>query len=113
MADPESLSRAVANLLRNAFRYAGDAGPVALTAHRDGREVSITVADHGPGLPAEEVDRVFTPFYRVESSRSRDSGGVGLGLAIVKNCVEACKGTVRCRNRLPAGLEVEIRLEAA
>jgi two-component system sensor histidine kinase CpxA len=56
---------------------------------------------------------VFTPFYRVETSRSRDSGGVGLGLAIVKNCVEACKGSVRCRNRVPRGLEVEIRLAAA
>lgn len=113
MADPESLARAIANLLRNAIRYAGDAGPVALIAHREGREVSIKVADHGPGLPEEEVERVFTPFYRVETSRSRESGGVGLGLSIVKNCVEACKGTVRCRNRVPTGLEVEIRLAAA
>jgi signal transduction histidine kinase len=72
----------------------------------------IRVADNGPGLPANEVDRVFTPFYRVESSRNRGTGGVGLGLAIVKNCVEACKGTVRCRNRVPSGLEVEIRLAA-
>ncbi len=113
MADAESLSRAIANLLRNAVRYAGEAGPVALTAHREGQEVSIKVTDHGPGLPEEEVERVFTPFYRVETSRSRESGGVGLGLSIVKNCVEACKGSVRCRNRVPSGLEVEIRLAAA
>ncbi len=112
MADAESLSRAIANLLRNAVRYAGHAGPVALTARREGGEIAITVADHGPGLPEEEVDRVFTPFHRVESSRDRASGGVGLGLSIVKNCVEACKGTVRCRNRVPSGLEVEIRLAA-
>lgn len=113
MADPESLSRAIANLLRNAIRYAGDAGPVVLSARPEGREVSIKVADHGPGLPEEEVERVFTPFYRVETSRSRESGGVGLGLSIVKNCVDTCKGTVRCRNRVPSGLEVEIRLAAA
>jgi two-component system, OmpR family, sensor histidine kinase CpxA len=113
MADPESLSRAIANLLRNAFRYAGEAGPVALTARRVGAEISITVADHGPGLPEEELDRVFTPFHRVETSRDRASGGVGLGLSIVKNCVEACKGTVRCRNRVPSGLEAEIRLPAS
>jgi two-component system sensor histidine kinase CpxA len=113
MAAPESLSRAIANLLRNAVRYAGQEGPVALTGRREGSEISITVADHGPGLPEEEVDRVFTPFYRVETSRDRASGGVGLGLAIVKNCVEACKGTVRCRNRVPSGLAVEIRLASA
>ena len=65
------------------------------------------------GLPEEEVERVFTPFYRVETSRNRALGGVGLGLAIVRNCVDACRGTVRCRNRVPAGLEVEIRLKAA
>jgi two-component system sensor histidine kinase CpxA len=113
MADPESLLRAVSNIVRNAVRYAGDAGPVNLTARREEDRVLLTVADQGPGLPEEEVERVFTPFYRVETSRNRDSGGVGLGLAIVKNCVEACKGTVRCRNRVPTGLEVEIRLLAA
>ena len=113
MADPESLSRAIANLLRNAVRYAGEAGPVALTAKRDLGQIAITVADNGPGLPEDEIDRVFTPFYRVETSRNRGTGGVGLGLAIVKNCVEACNGSVRCRNRVPAGLEVEIRLAAA
>jgi two-component system sensor histidine kinase CpxA len=113
MADPESLSRAIANLLRNAMRYAGQAGPVVVTARRDAGEIAITVADHGPGLPEEEVDRVFTPFYRVETSRNRASGGVGLGLSIVNNCVEACKGTVRCRNRVPRGLEVEIRLHSS
>ncbi len=112
MADSESLSRAIANLLRNAARYAGEAGPVVLTARRDAGQAVIKVADSGPGLPANEVDRVFTPFYRLETSRNRGTGGVGLGLAIVKNCVEACKGTVRCRNRVPSGLEVEIRLAA-
>lgn len=113
MADPDSLSRAVANLVRNALRYAGSAGPVALTARREANDVVITIADHGPGIPEEEIDRVFAPFYRVESSRDRASGGVGLGLAIVRNCVDACRGTVRCRNRVPTGLEVEIRLAAA
>jgi two-component system sensor histidine kinase CpxA len=113
MADAESLVRSIANLVRNAVRYAGDAGPIELTARRDGDAVSIAVADCGPGLQEDEVDRVFTPFYRVETSRNRASGGVGLGLAIVRSCVETCQGTVRCRNRVPAGLEVEIRLKSA
>jgi len=112
LADPEYLLRAIANLLRNALRYAGEGGGVAITARRENKEISILVTDCGPGLPEDEVDRVFTPFYRVETSRNRASGGVGLGLAIVRNCVEACKGTVRCRNRVPSGLEVEIRLSA-
>jgi two-component system sensor histidine kinase CpxA len=112
-ADPEYLLRSLANLIRNSHRYAGDAGPVTIGARRDRNEIVIAVSDNGPGLPEDEVDRVFTPFYRVETSRSRTSGGAGLGLAIVRSCVEACNGTVRCRNRRPSGLEVEIRLPAA
>ncbi len=113
MGDADSLGRALANLVRNAVRYAGEAGPISITAREDRGEVSILVSDTGPGLPADEVERVFTPFYRVETSRNRALGGVGLGLAIVRDCVEACQGTVRCRNRVPAGLEVEIRLKKA
>jgi two-component system sensor histidine kinase CpxA len=62
-------------------------------------------------VPDTALEDVFTPFFRLEASRSRDSGGTGLGLAIVKACVEACKGTVHARNRPPARLEVEIRLK--
>jgi two-component system sensor histidine kinase CpxA len=113
IADPDYLVRAVSNLLRNAIRYAGDQGPVSVSAHRNRGEVSISIADHGPGLPEDEIDRVFTPFYRLESSRNRDAGGAGLGLAIVRSCIEACKGTMRARNVRPSGLEVEIRLPAA
>lgn len=113
LADREQLSRAVSNLVRNAIRYAGEAGPISVQAQRHKSEVVITVADSGPGLPEEEADRVFAPFYRLENSRNRASGGVGLGLAIVQKCVEACQGKVRCRNRVPTGLEVEIRLRAA
>jgi two-component system sensor histidine kinase CpxA len=114
MADAEALVRSIGNLVRNAVRYAGEAGPIGLTARRDGDAVSIAVTDCGPGLPEDDVDRgVFTPFYRVETSRNRALGGVGLGLAIVRSCVEACQGTVRCRNRVEGGLEVEIRLREA
>src|SRR5581483_7547996 len=92
MAHPDYLYRSIANLVRNAVRYAGVAGPIHIAASNGGQQVSITVADEGPGLPA---------------------GGVGLGLAIVKSCVEACGGTVACRNRTPHGLEVEMRLASA
>ncbi|HEX3988300.1 MAG TPA: ATP-binding protein, partial [Verrucomicrobiae bacterium] len=72
--------------------------------------IAIKVADGGPGVPTADLPRIFDPFYRVDDSRDRATGGVGLGLAIVKTCVEACGGTVTCRNREPSGLEVTIRL---
>jgi two-component system sensor histidine kinase CpxA len=113
MAQAEGLTRALSNLIRNAIRYAGADGPIEIAAQRDGDDVLISVADHGPGLPDDVLDRIFTPFYRPDTSRSRDSGGAGLGLAIVKACVESSGGTVVCRNRAPSGLEITIRLRSA
>jgi two-component system sensor histidine kinase CpxA len=113
LAEPNLLMRALSNLLRNAVRYAGAGGPITISAKRQGDFVLISVTDSGPGLPAEELERVFAPFYRLDASRNRDTGGAGLGLAIVKSCVEASGGSVICRNREPHGLEVEIRLRAA
>jgi two-component system sensor histidine kinase CpxA len=113
MANEAHLVRALSNVLRNAIRYAGSAGPIAINARREGAAVLLTVADCGPGLPEAELEEVFAPFYRPEASRTRESGGAGLGLAIVKSCVELCRGTVKCRNRQPSGLEVTIRLDAA
>jgi two-component system sensor histidine kinase CpxA len=75
--------------------------------------VCINVADSGPGVPEDSLEEIFAPFYRLDASRSQETGGLGLGLAIVRTCVEACRGAVRCRNRRPSGLEVEIRLAAA
>jgi two-component system sensor histidine kinase CpxA len=108
--EPELLTRALANLLRNAIRYAGKAGPITITAEpRDG-QVALSVSDCGPGIPEAELQRIFDPFYRLDASRDRETGGVGLGLAIVKTCVEGCQGTVVADNRLPTGLQVTITL---
>ena len=73
----------------------------------------LTIADHGPGVPEEALSQLFDPFYRVDVSRARETGGAGLGLAIVKTCIESCGGQVTCRNREPHGLEVVITLAAA
>lgn len=113
LADPDYLFRALSNLVRNAVRYAGPAGPITVSARAENGAAVITVSDCGPGLAEDALEQVFVPFYRPETSRSRDTGGVGLGLAIVKTCIESCKGSVTCRNRQPSGLEVEIRLKAA
>lgn len=112
VAEPELLTRAVANLLRNAINYAGQSGPITLRAAREQDDVCVSVADCGPGVAEAELERIFDPFYRLDASRDRATGGVGLGLAIVKTCVESCRGTVTARNRKPAGLEVLIRLPA-
>ena len=109
-ADPAMLSRALANLVRNSLRYAGDRGPIDLNAHRQGDWVVIEVRDRGPGVPESVLGRLGEPFFRVEPSRTRDSGCFGLGLAIVKRCVEACEGSVVFRNRDGGGFEAEIRL---
>jgi two-component system, OmpR family, sensor histidine kinase CpxA len=111
-ADAELLTRALSNLLRNAVRYAGEAGPITVCAQREQDQVKITVADRGPGVPANDLPRLFDPFYRADASRDRETGGVGLGLAIVKTCIESCGGAVACRNLEPAGLEVTIRLQS-
>jgi two-component system sensor histidine kinase CpxA len=110
MANEALLLRALSNVVRNAIRYAGVKGTITLTASRQSSMVEISVADQGPGLPEAELEEVFAPFYRPESARTRETGGAGLGLAIVRTCVEACRGTVACRNRAEGGLEVIIRL---
>ena len=112
-AEPELLARALANLVRNSIRYAGESGPVRIVAGSEDGKTFLTVSDNGPGVPTDALQKIFDPFYRVEESRSRDTGGVGLGLAIVKTCVEACGGTVSARNREPNGLEVRILLQAS
>lgn len=109
-ADPDLLQRAMGNLLRNAVSYAGTAGPITVSGCYDDNSVLISVSDCGPGVPEESLQRMFDPFYRVDDSRTRETGGVGLGLTIVKTCIEACGGSVICRNRTRSGLEVLIRL---
>ena len=112
-ANERRLSLALGNLLRNAIQYAGDAGPISVTAQRENEKLTLVITDCGPGLPEESLPKIFDPFYRPELSRNRATGGAGLGLAIVKTCVEACNGTVTCRNRKPSGLEFEIVLESS
>ena len=109
-AEPELLSRALGNLVRNALRYAASDGPITVTAESQGEFVLLRVTDHGPGVPEEALAKLGEPFYRPEAARTREGGGVGLGLAIVRTCVEACRGTLTLSNLQPAGFEACIRL---
>ena len=106
--DAKSLSRALANVLRNAIRYARTR--VALSVERAGARTVIRVDDDGPGVPARERERLFEPFTRVEDSRGRDSGGVGLGLAIVKSVAEWHGGTASISESPLGGARISIWL---
>ena len=109
-AVPELLQRAIANVVRNAIRYAGHAGTIIISATEKGDEVFLSIADNGPGIPAAALPKIFNPFFRIDEARTASTGGTGLGLTIVKSCVEACRGTVSAENREPAGLCVTIKL---
>ncbi len=110
IASADLLTRAIANLVRNAVKYAGDAGPIDITAEKRNGMVEIQIQDSGAGVPEDLLPQLFEPFFRPETSRARDTGGVGLGLAIVKTCIESCKGTVAAINLKPKGFAVKITL---
>src|SRR5690606_13266590 len=105
-ARPAALRRSLWNLIENGVKFgqrvdiAIQPGPVVL------------IRDHGPGLPAEELERVFEPFYRTESSRNRDTGGTGLGLAIARNLLRAQGGEVTLANAPDGGLIATVTLPA-
>ena len=108
------LHSAVENVVRNAIRYTheGSSVDVELTSEeRSGkREAILRVSDGGPGVPADALDKLFEPFYRLDEARGRQTGGVGLGLAITERAVRFHGGRVAAFNRQPSGLMVEIRL---
>ena len=102
-----ALKRALTNLIDNAVKY-GKTAHAAINA--TSTAVEITIDDQGPGIPASEHARVFEPFYRVEQSRSRDTGGIGLGLAIAQSIVRSHGGELTLTNRAAGGLRASIRL---
>ncbi|HKB10028.1 MAG TPA: ATP-binding protein, partial [Vicinamibacterales bacterium] len=102
-ADPAKLHDALRNLVANAIAYAPEHSTIRIGASPANGRVALTVADEGPGIPREDLARVFERFYRVDKSRARDPGGTGLGLAIVKHLVELHGGQVRVENRPEGG----------
>jgi signal transduction histidine kinase len=106
-ARPLALKRCLANLMDNAIKYGGRA---RVTLDDDVEHVRIRIADDGPGIPEDELERVFEPFYRLEASRSRETGGSGLGLSIARNVARAHGGELALRNRPEGGLEAVLTL---
>ena len=109
-ADPAKLHDALRNLIANAVTYAPEHTTIAVAAVRVDGNVEISVCDEGPGIPDEDLSRVFERFYRVDKSRARDPGGTGLGLAIVKHLVELHGGVARVENRPEGGAKFIIAI---
>jgi signal transduction histidine kinase len=103
---PQALKRCITNLVANAVKF----GSRARILVRDGAQLQISVCDDGPGIPPQELERVFEPFYRLESSRNRDTGGTGLGLSIARDVAQAHGGVLILRNLPGGGLEARLTL---
>jgi signal transduction histidine kinase len=104
---PLALRRCLANLVENAIRYGGRA---TIEVEDGPREIVLRILDDGPGIPEQELERAFEPFYRGESSRSRETGGTGLGLGIARNIARAHGGDLVLKNRPARGLEAILTL---
>ncbi|HET6521030.1 MAG TPA: ATP-binding protein [Geminicoccaceae bacterium] len=108
---PVALRRAFANLIDNAVTYGHEA--TVTLAEREGRVVEVAVADRGPGIPEDMRERVFAPFFRLEGSRSRETGGTGLGLAVARDIVRRHGGDIVLADRQGGGLLARVTLPRA
>ena len=113
VGNAELLRRAIENIVRNAIFYTAARTEVAIVLAGAGGQVTLTVADRGPGVPEAALGHLFEPFYRVDEARARETGGTGVGLAICQRVVQLHGGTIRAHNATPHGLVVEIVLPAA
>jgi signal transduction histidine kinase len=104
-----ALKRSFANLVGNAVKYGGSARVLLIVG--DGL-ATVTIEDDGPGLPPDELERIFEPFYRVEDSRNRETGGTGLGLPIARNILRAHGGDVVLANRAGGGARAIVTIPA-
>lgn len=111
-ADARLLKRLFNNLLGNTVKYASGPGVLQLKLHQKNEQVVVTLIDNGPGIAKEHLENIFTPFYRIENSRTRDKGGVGLGLAIAYEIVQAHHGEIILHNVPPPenGLVITLTL---
>lgn len=114
LGDPALLRSAIENVVRNATRYTPEGTTVKIHAEAvergASREAVVRISDSGPGVPAESLEKIFRPFYRIDDARGRSTGGVGLGLAITERAVRLHGGWVKASNLPEGGLSVEIRL---
>ncbi|WED44136.1 two-component system sensor histidine kinase CpxA [Legionella cardiaca] len=110
--DERLIHRAIENIIRNALRYSAPNPKVHISLHFDDKhsQIYIDIADNGPGVPEEQLEKIFNPFYRVDTSREKKTGGYGLGLSIAQQAVKLHHGFIHAMNRQEGGLLVRISL---
>lgn len=112
MVDERLVLRSISNLLSNAIKYAGDDAHIEVQLYQldqdSGSTISLEVVDDGPGIAKAQLEEIFRPFTRLESSRDKKRGGYGLGLAIVKEAMKLLGGQVQATNRKEGGLRVQL-----
>jgi len=109
----DELMQVFVNLIENAIKYAGDFGPVRVTADLEGNEARVSVSDRGPGIDPDHIPRLTERFYRVDAGASRARGGTGLGLAIVKHIVSRHRGTLKISSKPGEGTDFSVILPLA
>ncbi len=113
LGERRQITSAVHNLVENAVKYSESGGAVEVRVAAGGATVAIEVTDHGIGIPARDLERIFERFYRVDRARSRDTGGTGLGLAIVRHVASNLGGDVRVTSEEGRGSTFTLTLPAA
>ncbi|GAL37244.1 copper sensory histidine kinase CpxA [Vibrio maritimus] len=108
VGNPKLLMSAIENIVRNAIRYGESEINISLYQHDD--MLHIIVEDDGPGVPDDELDDIFRPFYRVSTARDRDSGGTGLGLAITQSAILQHRGQIMASRSELGGLKMHVEL---
>ncbi|KAA3617888.1 MAG: sensor histidine kinase [Calditrichaeota bacterium] len=111
IGDISMIDRVISNLIDNAIRYIKNGGKVTLLLKNENGFVEINIIDNGDGIPENDLPHIFDRFYRVEKSRSKDSGGSGLGLAIVKKVVEAHKSKIIVESKVNEGTKFSFKLK--
>lgn len=112
-ADPDRIYQVVVNLLSNALRFNRPGGDIAISARPENAVVRVAIEDSGPGVPADQLPRIWERFHRADASRARLDGGTGLGLAIVRSIIEAHGGTVSVESELGKGSTFSFTLPIA
>jgi signal transduction histidine kinase len=111
--DPGRITQVLTNILDNALHHTPAGGSITIAARPHAEGVAISISDTGPGLPPDDLERIFDRFYRADAARNRSEGGSGLGLAIARSIIQAHGGQIRADSRPGEGLTVTITLPAA
>jgi len=109
-ASPELLRRAIENIIRNALKFSPQKATIEVILRTVGDTININVSDEGPGIPEDQLTKLFDPFVRMDSARGHAPGGYGLGLSIARKAIEIHDGTIKMQNRQSKGLTVFIQL---